>query len=113
MMEMSDGNPGAATALATMAGSYERFDPMSAFKGWTALLWLDDKELYGSNIWVFYKDLCNEDMNKVVIIIRANQLGLMSTHEVNKHIKERGANVAWQAFADEIKSQIGEFNVQL
>lgn len=50
---LSEGNPGAATAIAALLGN-----PM----GMIDLCHLDDAEIYGADIWIGYKDVCNFDL---------------------------------------------------
>lgn len=52
---MAEGNPGAISVIAQLLGT-----PM----GIIALCHLDDAEIYGSNIWVLYKDVCKQDITK-------------------------------------------------
>ena len=56
IVEMSEGNPGAATVI----GSLLQENPMESMM---ALLDLDDMNIRGSQIWVAYKDCCGQDLN--------------------------------------------------
>lgn len=65
MFKMSEGNPGALRVL------------MEIFQkdgGLLYILTLDDMEIYGSKIWVGYKDHCGMDINKYIESIRKRGL---------------------------------------
>lgn len=55
IIAMANGNPGAARVMCEMI----KHDPV---KGQIGLCHLDDKEIYGSDIWVVYKDICKQDI---------------------------------------------------
>lgn len=77
LIKMSDGNPGAATILLKMLEADE-IDPDSVMGGMMKILSLDTLEIYGTHIWVLYKDICDESMIKMFAVLRANQLGFVS-----------------------------------
>ena len=52
---MSDGNPGAINVMCMLINH----DPV---KGQVALCHLDDMGIYGSQIWIAYKDICGQDI---------------------------------------------------
>ena len=53
---LSEENPGAINVLIQWIES----DPMALL----AILILDSKRLYGSHIWMVYKDVCSEDIER-------------------------------------------------
>lgn len=53
---LSDGNPGAVSVLI----KWLETDPLALM----GILTLDSKRLYGSRIWVVYKDVCGEDLER-------------------------------------------------
>lgn len=57
MVKLSEGNPGAATALAEL---------VQQENGELALLTLDAERIYGADIWVLYKDMCDADIDCVI-----------------------------------------------
>lgn len=57
MVGLSSGNPGAATVLAKMVED----NPDRAL---LAMMHLDTLRFRGSEIWVGYKDICNEDISE-------------------------------------------------
>lgn len=86
---LSGGNPGAATALIGLVHSVEKVDPQSALREWGPLLWLDDARIYESQIWMLFKDNCEQDPVKVLLLMRVVQLGLMPIAELKENLESR------------------------
>ena len=67
VVAMCDGNPGALTVLCDL---YEK-------KGSDAI-WLmchlDDAGVYGSHIWLAYKDVCHENLDDLIALIPKREL---------------------------------------
>lgn len=61
VVKLSDGNPGAVTVLMKMLQ-----DPMNLL----AILLFDTFSIYGSNIWIAYKDYAKEDINVLISALR-------------------------------------------
>lgn len=76
MMKMADGNPGAATAL--METIQSKADVDSAFGGFGSILNLDSLEIYGTDIYVLWSDICKKNTVHMIAVLRATQLGLFS-----------------------------------
>lgn len=74
IMKLGEGNPGGLTVLMRMLKETKEWDdnPMGVLGYW---LMLDAKEIYGSKIWILYKDLCQESLRKTLLAIRSIQLG--------------------------------------
>ena len=77
MMKMSDGNPGALTAIMDIMAKSVDIDPQSALGEISCILSLDTHEIYGSDIYVLWNDKCNREARRVVMLLRAVQLGFM------------------------------------
>lgn len=56
IIALADGNPGAVTVMSSLM-------QVNPIYGQLALCRLDDLQLYGSSIWVVYKDHCKEDIH--------------------------------------------------
>lgn len=78
IVKMAEGNPGAVRVLCEMLKDGGAIDPDNSFGGLGALLSLDTFGIYGSRIWVLYKDICGEDLTSTLGIMRAVQLGFLS-----------------------------------
>lgn len=82
MLKLAEGNPGAATAMAELFKRGAAIDPDSAWGGFGVILALDAHGIYGSHIWMLYKDCCDCDPVLVVAALRAVQLGLFRESEL-------------------------------
>jgi hypothetical protein len=78
MIKMADGNPGAINALMDLSLASPTVDPESAMGAIAPLLSLDTHQIYGSAIWILYKDVCKQDARTMLMLLRAVQLGLFS-----------------------------------
>lgn len=87
MILMSDGNPGAIIALSEIMQANPRVDPDSSLGGWSGMLFLDTLDIYGSDIWLLFKDICGQDPVKVLALLRAVQMGLMDRNELKNGIE--------------------------
>ena len=82
--KMSDGNPGAITVLYQILQEAPVIDPVEALTGGIMkVLILDDIGIYGPNIWMLFKDVCNKDINKVILVLRAKQLGIIDKGDID------------------------------
>jgi hypothetical protein len=80
VMKMTDGNPGAVTVITQLI--VDKNDPDDWPSGFGKLLSLDTHGIYGSNIWVLFKNVCNQNILNVVTVLRAVQLGLYSERDL-------------------------------
>ena len=67
VVKLAEGNPGAATVLAQLVNKEDGLGFVQCCK-------LDDYEIYGSKIWMCYKDLCGQDIDKLYDLLRNNKL---------------------------------------
>lgn len=97
MMKMAEGNPGAITVLLKLLEQGEAIDPDAAFGGFANILSLDTHDIYGSEIWMFYKDLCGHDLTNMIGLMRAVQLGFLSESELRSAIQKGAPSADWIA----------------
>lgn len=77
LTKMSEGNIGALSVLINLMKEEGSIDPDSALAGIGTILDMDTMGIYGSHIWILYKDICKQDLKKLVAIFRGHQLGLV------------------------------------
>jgi hypothetical protein len=83
---LAEGNIGALTVMIEMMKHGAQIDPDSALGGLGAILALDTHEIYGSRIWMLYKDVCGQDLRTTLAILRAVQLGFLHESSLNEAI---------------------------
>lgn len=96
-VKMSEGNPGALTVLMKLHQEGEKIDPDAAFGGFANILSLDTLDIYGSEIWQFYKDLCRQNLTDMIGLMRAVQLGFLRESELRTAITQGAPTAEWVA----------------
>ena len=93
LQKMSEGNPGALTVLIGVLNNCEKIDPDNSMGGLGVILSLDTLNIYGSKIWMLFKDVCNSDIATMMAVLRGYQLGYISYSELTYAIENRGASI--------------------
>ena len=118
LLALTEGNPGAITVLAEGMLKYEKIDPQAVFGGLQFLLSLDTHNIYGSDIWVFYKDICNHSIATVIALLRAVQLGYLPERSLKDCIDScssgRGVMdyIDINLMVDRVQETLQEFNMK-
>ena len=107
MMKLSDGNPGAIHVLSELFEKSAEIDRLSAWGAYTGAIGLDTTGIYGSEIWVLYKDICNQDIECVLAVLRAIQLGITRRSDVFSAIRD-GSGLDVQSILKNVKDQLGD-----
>lgn len=76
--KMAEGNIGAVNACISLIEEGERTDPQNMMGGFGCILDLDREGIYGTDIYVFWNDICNQETSKMMAVLRAVQLGFFS-----------------------------------
>ncbi len=90
LAQMAGGNPGALTVLMKIVKDSPAIDPQGVMGGLGAVLGLDTEDIYEERIWMFYKDLCKQNMVKMLACLRGSQLGFITTAQLNQAIDGKG-----------------------
>lgn len=114
-MALSEGNIGAVTVLTRLLKDGSKHDPQ-AFDPIVNLMDLDALGVYGSRIWLFYKDVCGENLGKMIACMRAWQLGKITEQKLLESIgteETRGNNKAIDvdSLVAQVKAELSDFNV--
>ncbi len=107
LMELGEGNPGGLTAMMELMKDAPAIDPQAWGGELQPLLSLDTHAIYGSQIWVLYKDVCGQDTLKVLTLLRAVQLGLMP--EATLQRLGRLNVVDFDSLLEQVQSSVSEF----
>jgi hypothetical protein len=78
VVKMAEGNPGAINAMMNLIQENESIDPDDCFGPFGKFMLLDTFEIYGTDIYVLYSDICSQQINKMISTLRACQLGFLS-----------------------------------
>lgn len=112
LMKMAEGNPGAITVCLKMMREGRAIDPDSFAGGFTGVLAMDTYGIYGSRIWMLYKDVCGENLEATLAVLRACQLGLLRESVMHHAIDNYGEGVDVPSLLAEVKGQLGLFGVK-
>lgn len=104
MVKMSEGNPDALHVCCRILKDGGQIDPDSALGGLGALLSMDTLGLYGPKIWMLYKDVCGQDMPKMLAVLRGHQLGFVTDEQIGVAIENYGEGLD----LDKVCAQVAE-----
>lgn len=109
VVKMSDGNPGAARVCMELLTEGKQIDPDAFLGGMGNLLSLDTLSLYGSSIWMLYKDVCGENLIKTCAVLRGHQLGYVSRGDILHAINNRGDGLDPDVILAQVQERLPQF----
>ena len=112
LLDFSEGNPGAARVLTELYVNAPTIDPDSALGGMGPLFALDNLDCYGSRIWVFYKDVCGQNIHKMLGVMRAGQMGFTSSNDINAAIDGDRSRLDIPALLAQLKERLPRFAIE-
>jgi hypothetical protein len=111
-LKMSEGNPGAMSVCQSLQSEGKNIDRDSAIQGFGALMSLDMYEIYGADIWMLYKDVCGEDIEKTIATLRSCQLGFTSSEELKYAIAHYGEGLNINSIFEQVKERLPHFGLE-
>ena len=101
IIKMSEGNPGAITALMEIIQKGNSIDPQSFAGDLSAILGLDTMKIYGTEIYILWSDKCGRDTRKLLMLLRAAQLGFLSQQKLKEMSEDqmREVNLSEEEFS--------------
>lgn len=75
-------NPGALRVLTRILEEAHLIDPDEKLQGLAYILMLDDRRIYGEDIWLLYKDLCRGSLPQMLAVLRGYRLEVVAWEEV-------------------------------
>nr|UWD58290.1 MAG: hypothetical protein [Bacteriophage sp.] len=76
--KMSEGNIGAMNVCMLLMAEGGNIDRQNIMGGFSFILDLDREGIYGTDIYVFWNDICNRELPKMIAVLRAVQLGFFN-----------------------------------
>ncbi len=109
LVKMADGNPGALSAMIEMLKHGETVDPQCFMGGMGAILSLDTLGIYGTEIYILWNDQCKRDTRELLMLLRANQLGFVSSSEIKTVAEDQMRQVMFsEEKMEELDKQVCE-----
>lgn len=115
IMKMTGGNPGSLRVLTEIMIDGGKIDPDDAFAGFGTIMGLDSRGIWDHRIWMLYKDVCGEDLMKMIALVRAEQLGQLAgvtKKALNHAIDNRGEGINVDAAVEAVKERLPNFNTE-
>ena len=107
-LKLSEGSPGAITVLGETLKQAAFIDPDAAMP-LLHVLDFDTLGIYGSRIWMLYKDVCKQDMVSMLAVLRAWQLGILHETVVHHAIDNMGEGINVPDIVDKVKAELPNF----
>lgn len=112
MLSFSEGNPGAASVLVQLYKHAREIDPDSVLGEMGPLFALDNLDCYGPRIWMFYKDVCGQDIHKMMGLMRACQMGFTADRDINVAIDGDRSRLDIPALLAKLKEALPAFAIE-
>ena len=109
--KMSEGNPGGLSVIMKIIDEGDTIDSDNALGFFGPLLILDGIGIYGGRIWRLYKDVCKENITHTIACIRAVQLGVISSFDLNSAIDNCGKEFYLNETLRLVKERLPNFNL--
>lgn len=89
IFKMSDGNPGALTAIMALFESNVRVDPDDWMGPLGSIMSLDGYGIYGTDIYILWSDICDKNIVHMIAVLRAAQLGYVSSEVIKDAVSRQ------------------------
>ena len=114
VVKMSQGNPGAMTAIMALMKETPIIDPDSAFAEIGPILMFDTYEIYGSDIYILWNDKCDKGCRKVNLLVRAVQLGFLPESRIKELAADQTYSInvtseEWETIDEQVCGQLKDF----
>ena len=109
LVKMCEGNPGGLRVCMELLTKAGEIDPDNIMGGLGFVLNLDTLGLYGSKIWMLYKDVCNQDLTKTCAILRGWQLGYVAEDDILHAVDNYGDGLNPGAILNQVQETLPNF----
>lgn len=91
----------------TLMSGMEKYDPQNAFGGLGALVGFDTAELKGRKIGKFFYDICGQNIEHAIKLLRAVQLGLLNKQKLHHAIENSGEGININELVKAVNARLG------
>lgn len=113
VLKLSENIPGAIKVCAEILNNGKEIDPDGALGGVGILLMFDTFGIYGSRIWMLYKDVCKQDLVKTIAMLRAVQLGILNEEKLQCAISNYGKGIDIDDLHKKVRQRLPRFSDSL
>ena len=109
-IKLAEGNIGALTALMHLSKAAPVIDPESVWLELGPVISFDAEGIYGHRIWMLWKDACGQVPIRALTLLRASQLGIITTAKLNAIID--GEEFEFQPLLDAVRAYVPRFGLE-
>lgn len=113
MVNLSQGNPGALTAMVGIVKNHQDLGPLAMFGGRGPLMALDMMGIYGSEIYILWNDICKRNLRRFCALIAADFSYVLPRKDIKKMARTGEDTLTenqWKELETEVCERIGNFN---
>jgi len=107
--KLAGGNPGAVVVCSAILKEGEGIDPDGLLGGLGLVLMLDTFGIYEDKIWMLHKDVCGQDLQKTIGLLRSCQMGLLPESALRDAIDNRGRGIDVDELIDRLREILPNF----
>jgi hypothetical protein len=107
IIKMSNDDSGATVILSDIIEQGERIDPYMD-SSFIYIFDLDEMEIYGTDIWILYEDVCDSNVANFIALLRSRRLGYTTTEEIKEKIRNQKA-FDFSKILSKIKKDLPDF----
>lgn len=107
--KLSEGNADAVVVCSMILDKAEVIDPDKLNASVLYLIELDVLQIYGARIWTLYKDVCKEDIVSTLGMLRAHDLRVLSTAQLNHAIDNCSEGLNVEEALAEVRERLPNF----
>ncbi len=111
IMAMAGGNPGAINVLMAIIAKAKEIDPQDLLSPLGPIFTLDTNDIYESRIWQLYKDVAGQNLNVMLALLRANQLGFLDNNELTRAVDNYGEGIDVPALVQQVVERLPSFKI--
>ena len=108
LIKLAEGNPGGLSVCLQIMKESAQIDPDCAFP-LLPLLSFDTLRIYGSRIWMLYKDVCKQSLTDTLGVMRGHQLGFVTRQQLNHAIDNYGEGLDVEAVLGQVRERLPNF----
>ena len=112
ILKIVEGNPGAISVVTQMIQRNSNIDPDDAFAELGPLLSLDSYGIYGSRIWMLYKDVCKNNLSHALGLLRCVQMGILDEQKLHSAINNRGEGIDIISLLVQLHKKLPNFKIE-
>lgn len=107
---LSEGNPGAITAMLEMISEYQKIDPQAIFGSYHVIMFLKDYNFKGTNIWNLWKNVCHQKHVNFAAVMRGHQMGFITRQSIDSLARGNTLHIDFPKLIEQIKEGLPTFN---